>query len=138
MKIEDIIKELDHVTIIEFKNYLNEHLKEIFNIKNSNALIISNNSKQVKHCEICGYTMYKNSKTRNGVQKYICNKCKHASSQTTNTITYNSKLPFDVWKNIIDNLLDGLSIRRMAEENNISIPTSFNLRHKVLLGLNNI
>ena len=34
-------------------------------------------------------------------------------------------------------MLDGFTIRRIAEENNISIYTSFRLRHKVLLALKN-
>ena len=38
---------------------------------------------------------------------------------------------------MIDNILDGFSIRRITEENNISVPTSFQLRHKVLFVLDN-
>ena len=44
-------------------------------------------------------------------------------------------MPFEVWKNIIDNLLNGFSLRRIAEENNISLLTSFRIRHKVLYAL---
>lgn len=58
-------------------------------------------------------------------------------SETTDTIVSHSHLSFDVWRNVIDNLLDGFSIRRIAEENNTSIYTSFRLRHKVLLALKN-
>lgn len=76
--------------------------------------------------------MSKNGHTPAGVQKYICSNCKYTCCATTNTVVYHSKLPFDVWKNVIDNLIDGFSIRRITEENNISILTSFNLRHKVL------
>jgi len=36
---------------------------------------------------------------------------------------------------VIDNLLNGFSLRRIAEENNISVLTSFRLRHKVLYAL---
>ena len=56
-------------------------------------------------------------------------------SETSYTIIYRSKLSFEIWSNIIDNLLDGFSIRRIAEENNISIYTSFRIRHKILLAL---
>ena len=78
----------------------------------------------------------KNGKTKNGIQKYICSGCNCTSSETTNTIIYHSKLSFDIWSKVIDNLLDGFSVRRIAEENNISIYTSFRLRHKILLALN--
>lgn len=33
MKIEEIVKDLDPVTIIEFKNYLNEHIKDLCSTK---------------------------------------------------------------------------------------------------------
>lgn len=137
MKIEELIKDLDPITIIEFKNYLLENLTELINNKNSNSKIILNHQKEIKCCHECGCILYKNGKTKTGIQKYICSGCKHTTSETTGTITYYSKLSFDVWKNIIDNLLDGFSIRRIAEENNISVPTSFQLRHKVLFALDN-
>ena len=38
MKIEEIVKDLDPVTIIEFKNYLNEHIKDLCSTKNSNSI----------------------------------------------------------------------------------------------------
>ena len=77
----------------------------------------------------------KNGKTKNGIQKYICSGCNCTSSETTNTIIYHSKFSFDIWSKVIDNLLDGFSVRRITEENNISIYTSFRLRHKILLAL---
>ena len=64
-------------------------------------------------------------KQKNGVQKYICSGCKTTSSETTNTVVCHSNLSFEIWSNVIDNLLNGFSIRRIAEENNISILTSF-------------
>lgn len=135
MKIEELLKNLDPVTLIEFKNYLIEHLMEYCCAKNSNSKIISQYKEEDLVCKKCGNKLYKNGKTKNGIQKYICSKCKNTLSETTNTIIYHSKLSFDVWKNVIDNLLDGFSIRRIAEENNISILTSFRVRHKVLLAL---
>ena len=89
----------------------------MLNKKNSNSKIISNNRNKIMFCDKCGCILYKNGKTKNGIQKYICSGCKKTSSETTGTITYHSKLSFDVWKNIIDNLIDGFSIRRIAEEN---------------------
>lgn len=136
MKIEELIKDLDPVTIIEFKNYLIENLEELCKVKNSNSKIISNHRNNV-NCKHCNIKMSKNGKTKNGVQKYICSNCKYTCSETTDTIVSHSHLSFDVWSNVIDNLLDGFSIRRIAEENNISIYTSFRLRHKVLLALKN-
>ena len=135
MNIKELIKDLDPVTIIEFKNYLLENLTKLCCEKNSNSKIISSHRKEDLFCDKCGCLFHKNGKTKNGVQKYICSGCKTTISETTNTIIYHSKLSFKIWSNVIDNLLNGFSLRRIAEENNISVLTSFRIRHKVLLGL---
>ena len=135
MKIEKLIKDLDPVSIIEFKNYVLENLTSLCCKKNSNSKVISSHRKNDLYCDKCGCKFYKNGKTKDGVQKYICSGCNNTISETTNTVIYHSKLSFDVWSNIIDNLLNGFSLRRIAEENNISVLTSFRIRHKVLLAL---
>lgn len=103
--------------------------------KNSNSKIICSHRKEKLICRKCGCILYKDGKTKNGVQKYICSGCKNTISETTNTIIHHSKLTFDIWSNIIDNLLNGFSLRRIAEENNISLLTSFRIRHKILFAL---
>ena len=135
MKIAEVIKDLDAVTIIEFRNYVVENLGEICKTKNSNSKVISKHRDSQTICKKCKVKMNKNGKTKNGVQKYICKHCSYTCSETTDTIVSHSHLSFDVWSNVIDNLLDGFSIRRIAEENNISVFTSFRLRHKILLAL---
>ena len=135
MKIEELIKDLDPISIIEFKNYLLEHLTELCCKKDSNSKVISSHRREGLFCEKCGCKFYRNGKTKTGIQKYICPGCKNTVSETTNTIIYCSKLSFEVWSNVIDNLLNGFSIRRIAEENNISILTSFRIRHKILMAL---
>lgn len=137
MKIEELIKNLDPVSIIEFKNYLIENLSELCKTKNSNSKIIFNHRNGNIICKLCNKKMNKNGKTKNRVQKYICSSCKYTCSETTDTIVSYSHLSFNIWSNVIDNLLNGFSIRRIAEENNISIYTSFRLRHKVLKALKN-
>lgn len=135
MNIEELVKDLDPVTIIEFKNYLIESLVGVCSTKDSNSKIIYNHRQESLYCDKCGCKLSKNGKTKNGVQKYICSSCGNTCSETSYTIIYRSKLSFEIWSNIIDNLLDGFSIRRIAEENNISIYTSFRIRHKILLAL---
>lgn len=135
MKIEELVKNLDPVSIIEFKNYLLENLTELCCRKNSNSKIISSHRHEDLFCKKCGCKFYKNGKTKTGVQKYICSGCKYTISETTDTIIHYSKLSFEIWSNVIDNLLNGFSIRRIAEENNISVLSSFRMRHKVLMAL---
>ena len=54
MKIEEIIKDLDPVTIIEFKNYIIEHLSDLCSTKNSNSKVISRFKERKIFCEKCG------------------------------------------------------------------------------------
>lgn len=135
MNIKELLNDLDPVTIIEFKNYLSKNLTELCSIKNSNSKVIFRFKE--KCCNKCGYILHRNGKTKNGVRKYICSGCKLTSSETTNTVVCHSKLSFEIWRNVIDNLFNGFSLRRIAEENNISLLTSFRLRHKVLCALKN-
>lgn len=135
MNIEELIKNLDPVSLIEFKNYILENLSDLCSTKNSNSKVISKFKDKDLFCDKCGCKLHKNGKTKNGLQKYICSGCKACSSETSNTIICHSKLSFEIWKNVIDNLLNGFSIRRIAEENNISNYTSFRLRDKVLYAL---
>lgn len=110
MNIKELLSDLDPVTIIEFKNYLLEKCSA----KNSNSKIIFKFRTKEKCCNKRGCILHKNGKTKNGVQKYICSGCKITSSETTKTIVCYSKLPFKTWSNIIDNLLNGFSLRRIA------------------------
>lgn len=135
MNFDELIQGFDPITLIEFKNYLIDHLSKICSTKYSNSKIISNFKSHDVLCKKCGCKLYKNGKTKAGIQKYICSGCKTTFSETTDTIIYHSKLPFEIWSNIIDNLLNGFSLRRIAEENNISLLTSFRLRHKILCAL---
>ena len=136
MNIEEFVKDLDPVTLVKFKNYLSEHLLEFFSKKNSNYKIVFDFNEKRLACDICGGKLNKNGKTKHEIQKYICSCCNKSYSETTDTVIYHSKLPFSTWANIINNLIDGFSIRRIAEDNNISVQTSFMIRHKILNALN--
>lgn len=59
MKIEELIKNLDPVTIIEFKNYLIEHLSDICGTKDSNSKIISKFKNEEMYCKKCGCKIQK-------------------------------------------------------------------------------
>lgn len=136
MNIEELVKDFDPVTLVKFKNYLSENLLNYCGKKNSNSKIVSAFKEKNNRCEKCYGKLNKNGKTKTGIQKYICSSCGATYSETTNTVIYHSKLPFSVWANIIDNLVDGFSIRRIAEQNHISLKTSFDIRHKILISLN--
>ena len=70
MNVNEIIKDLDAVQLIELKNYITNELLDICETKDSNSKIIENNTHN-KIC-LCGCTMSKNGHTPTGVQKYVC------------------------------------------------------------------
>ena len=64
MKIEELIKDLDPVSIIEFKNYLVENLSELCKTKNSNSKIIYSHRDGNIICKHCNIRMSKNGKQK--------------------------------------------------------------------------
>lgn len=115
MNIEKLIKNLDLVSIIEFKNYITENLSSLCSTKNSNSKVIFRFKSEELFCEKCGGKLHKNGKTKTDIQNIFCSGCKITLLETSNTIVCHSKLSFEIWKNVIDNLLNGFSIRRIAE-----------------------
>ena len=135
MNFKELLVDWSPDQVIEFKNYLSENIKAIISTTNGCSLLINKqNGRPV--CSNCRNNLHKNGKTKNNVQKYICSNCKKTATETTNTLTYYSKLDFSIWKSCIDNIIDGLSIRRMAEKLEINKNTSFIMRHKILTAIN--
>ena len=130
----ELLKGLDPTQILEFKNYLMEHIVDLISNKDDNSKIIKS-VKGERNCPKCNRKLWKNGLAKNKVQKYICPYCKKTITETTGTITYRSKKDFNLWKEIINNLIDGLSIRRIAKKNKINKATSFSIRHKILESL---
>ena len=64
MNIKELIKDLDPVSIIEFKNYLLENLSKLCCEKNSNSKIISSHRQSKLYCKKCGSIFYKNGKLK--------------------------------------------------------------------------
>ena len=80
------------------------------------------------HCPFC-----KGNKVRkNGRQQMYCRDCKKYYMLKTNTIFFSSKKPLTLWKKYVDLMIEGKSLRFIAQELNISVPTSFYWRHKIL------
>lgn len=129
------IEDLDAITLIELKDYLINNIVDLITEKNTNFKIIKEHRGENLICPDCQNKLHRNGKTKTCVQKYICSVCKKTHSLTKGTIVYNSKISFDIWKNVINNCIDGFSIRKIAKLNNISNQTSFALRHKVLKAL---
>ena len=88
-------------------------------------------NKPCPHCT--SKNVYKRGK-QNGVQMYQCNECKKWYSETTGTPLYDIKLK-SKWQSYLRCMEQGMPIKKIAKELNISIQTSFDWRHKILSSL---
>lgn len=68
----------------------------------------------------------------NSIQRYKCKNCNSTFSSLTKTVFARSQKPLSVWEKYIECMLDGLSISKSADICDISIPTAFIWRHKIL------
>jgi len=89
------------------------------------------NKKPCPHCQ--SEKVYKRGK-QNGVQMYQCNDCKKWYSETTGTPLYDIKLK-SKWQSYLRCMEQGMPIKKIATELEISIQTSFDWRHKILSSL---
>ncbi len=71
MRIEELIKDLDLVTIIEFKNYIIDHLSDFCSTKNFNSKVIFKFKNKKMFCEKCGCKLYKNGKQKVAFKVYL-------------------------------------------------------------------
>lgn len=131
-KILEEVKKMDALMLYQLKQFLIDNIIELSSSNGTNAKVIQDNCNEMKMCPVCNNILSKNGHTKSGVQKYVCSSCRKTLSSTTNTLTYYSKLSFEIWKNQISDFFDGLSLRRTAEKNNISTTSAFNTRHKIL------
>ncbi len=88
-------------------------------------------NKPCPHCS--SIKVYKRGKQK-GVQMYKCNECNKWYSETNGTPLYDIKLKHK-WQSYLKLMEQGMSIKRIAKELNISIQTSFDWRHKILSSL---
>jgi transposase-like protein len=97
----------------------------------SEELISKRKNKPCPHCT--SSKVYKRGKKR-GVQMYQCNECKKWYSETTGTPLYDIKLK-SKWQSYLRCMEQGMPIKEIAKQLNISIQTSFDWRHKILSSL---
>jgi len=96
----------------------------------------SNEAKAVT-CPHCSEKRVRANGKLKGVQRYVCNGCKKNFSETTGKFWYNIKKK-EKLNRYLYCLLSGYSIRKSAEETEISIQTSFDWRHKLLTSFSSV
>lgn len=68
----------------------------------------------------------------NGKQRFLCRNCKSTFMWTQSTILHRTHKSIETWQSYLDCMANGMTIRQSARVCNISIPTAFYWRHKLL------
>lgn len=77
-------------------------------------------------------------KTSSGVQRYKCKECGKTFIIKTNSIFLKSRLDESQWKEIINGMVNRLSLSKIAREINVSVKTVWLNKHKIQAALQNI
>jgi len=83
-------------------------------------------------CLRCGSTEVVRNGKRNGRQAYYCKDCGKGFVQTSTSAIAHSHSSETVWKQVIRDTVDGVSIDKTADSLDLSHSTVFNMRHKIL------
>jgi hypothetical protein len=68
-------------------------------------------------------------------QAYLCRNCGKSFVETTKTVFENSHSSATVWKAVIEDTVNGVSLDKTSEKLGFSHTTAFNMRHKLLVAL---
>ena len=90
-----------------------------------------------KPCPKCKSTNVQKRGKQKGVQMYRCKDCEKWYSETTGTPLYDIKLK-SKWQAYVRCMEQGMPIKKIAKELEISIQTSFDWRHKILSSLSEL
>jgi len=90
------------------------------------------------HCPYCGGTHVVKFGHRNGKQRFLCRECQRTFMYSTNTLMANSHYGQSVWADFVRDTLCGNSLDASAEKYGFSHQTAFNMRHKVLMALQDL
>lgn len=119
--------------MIDLKKVFDEVFHQKIESKDALHQVIHKERKRKEHCEICGSMhIVENGKTPLKRQKYRCVDCGKSYSDTRDSITASSKKPYYAWEEFILCMMNGFSLRKTSALIDISTPTAFHWRHKVM------
>jgi transposase-like protein len=87
---------------------------------------------QIKCCPQCGSASVVRNGKKSGRQAYICRECKKSFVETTGCAISNSHGGETVWKQVIRDTVEGISLDNTAASLDLSHSTVFHMRHKIL------
>lgn len=127
-------------------NVISELLKRVHQLSEAQAekavtaidLIIAQDDRddsKVTSCPHCGGADLVKNGVKSGKQRHKCKRCGVSFVYTTNTSIQKSRYGEAVWKQVISDTIEGVSLEKTAEEIGFSHTTAFNFRHKILSAL---
>lgn len=93
------------------------------------------NASEKPDCPRCGgnkVILYGKARKK---QRFLCKCCGRTFVPTTNTIMWQSHFPAHVWKSVIADTVDTISMDYTAGHLGFSHQTAFNMRHKILMAM---
>lgn len=129
------------------KNFKHADLEELFNLVSSllvSPKYLSSFNKEIQEikffngevCPRCNKDKIIKNGTRYNRQRYKCKNCGKVFDERTSSHISSTKLPLETWFKYIDLLIKEVSIRKCAEILEVSVRTSFFMRHRILDCLN--
>jgi transposase-like protein len=133
--VESVKHDIDALGTAGKEEILN-YLEEVF-VLGSFATEVTNEVKENrfsrgKVCPHCEHDEVSRNGKYHGKQRYICKSCRKTFTDFTLSPKHNSKKDVKQWIQYAKCMINGYSIRKCADEVNISVPTSFYWRHKIL------
>lgn len=98
-------------------------------------LLASENTAAIPNCPYCSSTMAIRYGHKCGKQRFLCKQCRHTFVTTTNTVMSHSHFNKAVWQEVISDTVRGNAIEFTAHRLGINHRTVFDMRHKLLLAL---
>lgn len=123
-KIKGLVETISSILVMP--NYSSDSIKNIDNIKELD----------IDKCPICNENHIIKYGRRNDRQRYKCKSCGKIFDERTTSAISHTKLPIDKWFKYISLLVHRFSIRECARILDISVRTSFFMRHKIMDCLN--
>lgn len=98
-------------------------------------LLTSENTTEIPGCPYCGSVMAIRYGHKCGKQRFLCKQCERTFVTTTHTIMSQSHFSEAVWQEVISDTVQGHAIDYSAKRLGINHRTVFDMRHKILLAL---
>lgn len=88
----------------------------------------------INECPYCGGHVIKNG-TQCGRQRHLCKCCGRTFTCTVNTILYRSRTDEELWKEVLSDTIDFISIDKTAGRLGLTHDHVFHMRHKILAAM---